>query len=187
MPARAAFSSSNRFTSASVSGSRSANSSSTATVKSVPLSNASRALREQLVRAYGLHPLKRERYSKRLQQALRDALPRPALHRDARVPRLPSSRRSSAGSASRSWSFSASSTESPCREAASSRCRSAGTRPRAPRRPPPGPSDARRAAGSPRPPPRPPPCRTPRGRSTARRRRRRAGSGGRGGGARAAR
>ena len=53
-PCAAACSSSKRLTSSSVSRSRSANSSSTATVKSVPLSNASYADANQLVRRQAL-------------------------------------------------------------------------------------------------------------------------------------
>src|SRR5688572_4958727 len=81
VPLAAVFSSSKCAASASVSGSRSANSSSTASVKSVPSSNASRALDSNSF--HGASVIEAGTLLKRLEEALRDAFPRPALHRDA--------------------------------------------------------------------------------------------------------
>src|SRR5215213_5502820 len=90
VPCAAACSSSKRLLSSSVSRSRIANSSSTATVKSVPLSYASNAERTcSSGVSFCVSPMARLRYWR--QQAFRDARPAPA--RDRRVPSRVAERR----------------------------------------------------------------------------------------------
>ena len=149
-PTTACWSSSNRLASPSVSGSRIANSSSTATVRSVPHSM-------RCARGGAVPPGSGVRVAHRAEayfengSSRRSAI-RVQLQSASTAPRAasPRSRRVSRGSASSSRSFAASSAALPFSKAA--RCAQCpeGTRPRSRPRPRRGPSGARRSADTPR-------------------------------------
>ena len=183
LPSAAAWMSSKRLTRERLAGSRTANSSSTASVRSVPSSNCSRArsicssalsfCSSPICRSTVAGATRRDLVRRKPQDLGCDVIPAPArrLRRGARPPQAERGRPQTARGLRRA---SPPGRRHPRSRSSSGTAAPAGTRPRAPRRSRRGPNGARPAGARRRRPPRRRPCRTPPGRWTASPRRRRA-------------